>query len=806
MATKIRGVTIQLDGDTSGLNKALQSTNKEIKDTQSQLKDVDRLLKLDPKNTELLAQKQELLAKAIGESKTKLEQLKQAEEQMRSQGVDENSDQFMALRREIIATEQNLEKLTDETKNTKSGFDKVATAADKVAKAADNVAKKTKVLSAAGAALAGGLLATGYSSIKSADELRTLSARTGVSTDMLQKFAYASEMVDVSTEELAGALKKMKIQLGKAPEDFEALGIAVYNTDGSFRDLEDIFFDSLGVLSQIGNETERDLVSMDLFGKSADNLATIIDDGGEALRMYGEKAQELGLILSEDTLVKLTETGDKIDETKAQFTATMAEVGATLLEDLAPTLETIIGYVQELFEWLGSLDSETLNTILTVALVVAAISPVASLIAGISTAIGGVSQALNFLMAHPIVALIAAVTALVVAIALWGDEIQEILQGVDDFLQEIFVKDWEEEFGFLGTLLNYFLITVKAVWDAICQVFNGVIDFIRGVFTGDWDRAFGGLQDIATAGLTFIESIFDGLARFLEDVFAKDWTENFGVLGHVLNAFFFVVETVFNSVREVFGGIVRFVKGVFSGDWKEAFNGLGDIVKGALNLIENLFNGLADFLSGIFAKDWTETFGVLGHGLNAFFAIVDGVFNAVREIFGGIMKFVRGVFAGDWESAWEGIKDIFKGVFDALVSIAKAPLNLVIGILNTLIDGLNGLIGGINKISFDVPDWVPFIGGKKFGFNLGYIGHVAYLAKGGVLTAGSAIVGENGPEMLTMKGDRAVVQPLTQTTNKNYGGVTLNIYGAAGQNVQELAQIIMDEMGDATRRQEAAWA
>lgn len=725
MATKIRGVTIQLDGDTSGLNKALSATNKEIKDTQSQLKDVERLLKLDPKNTELLAQKQELLAKAIGESKTKLDQLKQAEAQLKEAGIDENSDQFMALRREIIATEQNLEKLTDETKNTKSGFDKVASAANKVADAADNVAQKTKKLSAAGAALAGGLLATGYSSIKSADELRTLSARTGVSTDMLQKFAYASDMVDVSTEELAGALKKMKIQLGKAPEDFEALGVAVYNTDGSFRDLEDIFFDSLGVLSQIGNETERDLVSMDLFGKSADTLATIIDDGGAALQAYGEKAEELGLILSEDTLIRLTETGDKIDETKAQLMSTLAEVGATLMENLAPVLETILNYVQELFQWLGSLDSETLNTILTVALVVAAISPVASIISGISTAIGGVSQALNFLMAHPIVALIAVIAALVVAIALWGDEIQGVLQDVDNFLQDIFVKDWEEEFGFLGTLLNYFFITVKAVWDMICQIFNGVIDFIRGVFTGDWDRAFSGLGQIATAGLTFIESIFDGLSRFL---------------------------------------------------------------------------------SKIFQKDWTETFGALGHGLNAFFRIVEGVFNAVKDIFGGIIKFIKSVFTGDWEGAWEGVKQIFQGIFDGLVAIAKAPLNILIGLLNGLIDGLNWIIGGINSISIDVPDWVPLIGGKRFGFNLGYIGHVAYLAKGGVLTAGSAIVGENGPEMLTMRGDRAVVQPLTQTTNKNYGGVTLNIYGAAGQNVQELAQIIMDEMGDATRRQEAAWA
>lgn len=646
MAGKIRGVTIELNGDTSGLTKSLEGVNKEIKDTQAQLKDVERLLKLDPSNTELLRQKQQLLGQAIGETKTKLDTLKKAEEQMKSQGVDENSEQFMALQREIIATENELKSLEKAADKTTSAFDKIKTATDKVAQGAQKVAQKTKALSAAGAAVAGGLLATGASALQTADELETMSARTGLSTDMLQKLAYASELVDVSTEELSGAVAKMKKNMGDAPDKFEALGIAVKDADGNFRDIEDVFYDSLAALSQIGNETERDLAAMDLFGKSADTLATIIDDGGAGLQEYGQKAQDLGLILSEDTIGKLNETGDTIAEMKARATATFTEMGATLLETLAPTIELIIEKIGEVVAWLGSLDSDTLNMILTVAMVVAAISPLASIIGGISSAIGGVSNAIQWLIGHPVVALIGAIVALVVLIATKGDEIQALLQKVDDFLQNIF------------------------------------------------------------------------------------------------------------------------------------------------------------------AKDWTEQFGVLGNGLNAFFAILKGVWDSIKEIFDGIIDFIRGVFTGDWERAWEGVKGIFKGVFDALVTVAKAPLNLIIGLINGLIDGINWLIDGINKISFTVPDWVPLIGGKSVGFNLGHVGKIAYLAQGGVLSAGSAIVGENGPELLSMLGNRAVVQPLTQNTNntQNYGGVTLNIYGAAGQNIQELAEIIMDEMGNATRRQEAAWA
>lgn len=645
MATKIRGVTIEIGGDTSKLQGALKDTNKEIKNTQSQLKDVERLLKLDPKNTELLRQKQELLGKAIGETKEKLDTLRDAEAQMKSAGVDQNSEQFMALKREIIATEGELKKLTDETKNTKNGFDKIKEAANKVSEAASNVAKKTAPLSAAGAALSGALIGAGMKSISTADDLATLSKRTGVSTDSLQKFAYASDMVDVSMEEITGSLQKMKKTLSGNPEAFTKLGIAVKNTDGSFRNIEDIFMDSLSALSQIGGETERDLVAMELFGRSADTLATIIDDGGEGLKAYGEQAQELGIILSEDTINRLTESGDKIDEIKARAEATIAEVGATLLENLAPTIDVIVQKIGEVLAFLGSLDSDTLNLIVTIGLVLAAISPVASIISGISTAIGGVSSAIQFLLSNPVVLLIAAIVGLVALIATKGEE------------------------------------------------------------------------------------------------------------------------------------------------------------------IKNILNAVGGFLKNIFQTDWTKTFGALGNILNAFGKNLSNIFGGIKKILTGIIDFIRGIFTGDWSRAWEGVKGIFEGIFGTLAGIAKAPINAIIGILNGLIDGLNWIIGGINKISFEVPSWVPFIGGNRVGFNLGYVGKLAYLAQGGILTAGSAIVGENGPELLTMNGDRAIVQPLTNnTTNQNYGGVTLNIYGAAGQNIEQLAEIIMDEIGNATRRQEAVFA
>lgn len=726
MATKIRGITIQLDGDTSGLTKSLQGANKEIKSTQNQLKDVEKLLKLDPKNTELLRQKQELLGKAIGETKGKLETLKQAEAQMKTEGVDKNSEAFMALQREIAETETNLKNLEQEAKNTTSAFDKIGEASKKVADGAQKIADKTKAVSAAGAAVAASLIGMGMGAISAADDLATLSARTGISTDTLQKFKFAEDMVDVSTEELAGAFQKMKINMEKNPEAFDALGVAVKDADGNFRDLESVFYDSVAALSQIEDGTQRDLTAMDLFGKGADTLATIIDDGGEGLKAYGEKAEEMGLILSEDTIGKLTETGDQIDTLKATAMATMAETGAKLMEELKPTIETIIGKIEEVVTWVGNLDGDTLNLIVTIGLVVAAISPIAKIVGGISTAIGGVSKAIQFLLANPMVLLIAGIVAFVALIATKGEEIKAKLQEVDDFLQNVFATDWSEQFGILGEVLNFFSAIFGGVWDGVKATFTGVIDFIRGVFTGDWERALNGLGNIFSGTFQGIKSVLERLSAWLDNVFKKDWTKTFGAVGN--------------------------------------------IIQGVIKNIKNIIDGL-------------------------------------KKTLGGIVNFIKSIFKGDWKGAWDGIKEVFSGIWETFGAIAKAPINVIIGLLNGLIDGINWCIRGINKLSFEIPSWVPLIGGSKVGFNIGEIGKLAYLAQGGVLQAGNAIVGENGPELLTMSPQGAVVQPLTNnTTNQNYGGVTINVYGAPGQNIQQLAELVSEEIGNATRRQEAVFA
>lgn len=250
------------------------------------------------------------------------------------------------------------------------------------------------------------------------------------------------------------------------------------------------------------------------------------------------------------------------------------------------------------------------------------------------------------------------------------------------------------------------------------------------------------------------------------------------------------------------------IKKVFSDVWDAIVGFFTETIPNAIDTVLGVFQKFDDWLTGIFSTDWSESFGAFGEVINGFLANIKNIWNSIKKVFQGIIDFIGGVFSGDWSKAWEGIKSIFSGIWDGLVAIVKAPINGIIGLINGLIDGINWIIGKINTISFDIPDWIPFVGGKKFGFNLPTIGNIPYLAKGGVLSRGSAVVGEAGPELLTMAGGKAVVQPLTsQTTNTtNLGGVTFYVYGAPGQDINELTDQIMDRMETVYRIKGAAWA
>ena len=171
MANRIKGITVEIGGDTSKLTDALKGVNKEIKNTQSQLKDVEKLLKLDPGNTELLAQKHRLLGDAVKETKEKLETLKTAAEQANDAlaNGDITQDQYDALQREIVETEQALERLEEQANESATAVQKIAVAGENMKDFGSKVESAGKSLLPLSAAVAG----VGVAGLKVATDFET---------------------------------------------------------------------------------------------------------------------------------------------------------------------------------------------------------------------------------------------------------------------------------------------------------------------------------------------------------------------------------------------------------------------------------------------------------------------------------------------------------------------------------------------------------------------------------------------------------------------------------------------------------
>lgn len=492
MAGNIKGITIEIGGDTTGLEKALQGVNKEIRTTQTNLKDVNKALKLDPSNTELLEQKQRLLADAVKATADKLDTLKTAQEQAAEQLArgDIGQEQYDALTREITKTEAALKKAKAEADNFSVGVEKAKVALNKVGSAAEQVASKTKKLSAAAGGLLTALGAAAYKATETADELNTLSQQTGISTDSLQKMAYAADLVDVSVDTISGSMSKLKKNMASESEAtveaFNAIGVATRDANGELRNSEDVFYDVLQGLSQVTNETERDTIAMQIFGKSADQLAGIIDDGGAALKALGEEAEQLGIVMDQETLNSLNAVNDEIDKLKAQATGEIAKAGAKAMEALSPVLEDIIEKVSSLLTWIGNLDEEQMKTILTVLAVIAAISPIAGLIATITGAITSfltiwpqvqaVGAAIKaFALANPMALVVAAVIALGAIIAANWDKIKPILDALWAKVKTVFDNIKQK----IETAMQAVRVAFETLKGAITSIWNGIISAIK---------------------------------------------------------------------------------------------------------------------------------------------------------------------------------------------------------------------------------------------------------------------------------------------------------------------------------------
>lgn len=487
MAGRIAGITIEIGGNTTNLQKSLKGVDSQLKKTQDQLKDVNKLLKLDPKNTELLTQKQRALESSIDLTKKRLDELKNAQG-----GVAANTPEWDALQREIIATEQNLSGLKQEYRDfgnvAKQQLNEVGKSLQSAGNKVSDFGKKLAPISGAAAGIGTGLLKLGYDAVTGADDLNTLAKQTGFTTEEIQKMKYAADLIDVSFEDIAGALKKFKSKVDPSNKALKALGVNVLDSNKQLRNSTDVFNDTIVALSKISNETERDQIAMELFGKSADSLAGIIDDGGAALQAYGQQASDLGLILDQDTLDKLNETNDTIDQMKAQISGTMAVIGSEVVPVVAPLLEKGGELIAKVAGKLSELDSETMETILTVVGLVAALAPVVTvggtLISGLGTLITVLGTVVGVLGGPLTLAIGAAIAIGVLLYKNWDRVKQSALNlkneavnawnGIKSAVSTV-VDSVREKVGAMMQKFDDLKNKVVGVWNTIKGIFNGSI-------------------------------------------------------------------------------------------------------------------------------------------------------------------------------------------------------------------------------------------------------------------------------------------------------------------------------------------
>ena len=291
-------------------------------------------------------------------------------------------------------------------------------------------------------------------------------------------------------------------------------------------------------------------------------------------------------------------------------------------------------------------------------------------------------------------------------------------------------------------------------WDPL---FLAVISFLQslpgfittvGNVLSDFNSSI--LQPIGT---WLIEKALPFMIGLLGDIFAwlgeNQWAVE--LLGAALIAALITpgIIGVINGVKGALTGlktIVPLISGLFAGGGGLAL-AIAAVVAGIVLLIMHwdevkiVMQKFGQWLNKVFAHDFTEDLGIFGHGLNALFHSISDIVAGIKRAFGGLFDFLGGLLSGDWPRMWQGAVDFFGGIWDTLAALARVPLNQVIALVNgcaeAVVAGLNAVIGGLNKISVKVPDWIPGIGGKNFGFNIGKITppRIPYLASGAVIPA-----------------------------------------------------------------------
>ena len=499
---EIKGITIPIKGDATELQQALGKIRTEAREVDKELGYINKSLKFNPKNVDLLRQKLAVLNTAAEDNEKKINDMKAALDKLKKSGVDETSAEFRELQREIIKAESKQKAYNAEIKKLKGATSSLGQAAASMAAFGNNATKAGEALRGVSMAAAGIDAALGALAVKSgqaADDLVTLSKVTGISTTELQKYKAAADLVDVSVDTIAKSQKRMKANMlaasegtGAAASAFATLGVSVTDSNGHLRTQDDVFAETIAALGQMENETERDAIAMQIFGKSASELNPLIEDGGETYARVAKIFRDNGLeVVDEETLAKANAFNDSLDEIKATWGAAISTIGMQLAGYLAPAMETVAGFMDKVAGLLSQLSPEVLVVIGIIAGIIAVLAPALILIGKLAFAISSIMTLVS--TAGPIIAAvsgpigiaIAAIGALIaVGVALYKnwDTIKAYASAVFAKIRDIIatiVEAIKERIAIMLASFTNAIEFIKSIPAKVRAIVQKIKDFIK---------------------------------------------------------------------------------------------------------------------------------------------------------------------------------------------------------------------------------------------------------------------------------------------------------------------------------------
>ena len=311
-----------------------------------------------------------------------------------------------------------------------------------------------------------------------------------------------------------------------------------------------------------------------------------------------------------------------------------------------------------------------------------------------------------------------------------------------------------------------------AVFDKFVDKLRVVKDFIGGLFVdGGVAKALAPLRE-GLAGFVGENGLaaFDALVNILQSVM--------GVVGRlvdfsvtkvkpiILEIFTYITQTVIPGIMNVFALAEPYISGIISNLGNAVMTGM-DIIAGAIKAAIPVVEWIIDVIMSI----GTVAIPAILAAVEVFSGGIRQLMEDIKSIFTGLVDFVAGAFTGDWQRAWQGVKEVFGGIFNSLADLLKTPMNAVIAMINRA-------ISGINSLGIKIPDWVPEFGGRNFSLN---IPPIPMLAKGG-WTNGPSIAGEDGREAVIsfQRSQRARNLALWSQAGKKLGAPELKTIGGGG--------------------------